>query len=72
MLDEHGMQVRCDVRVYPLLVRRQSAVWPEAEQRLVQWADLNKAISLIEEAGLKTVITAFAKRAAAAASKSIP
>jgi 8-oxo-dGTP pyrophosphatase MutT (NUDIX family) len=72
MLDEHGMQVRCEVRVYPLLVRRQSAAWPEAEQRLVQWADLSKAISLIEEAGLKSVITAFAKRAAAAASKSIP
>lgn len=72
MLDEHGIQVRCEVRVYPLLVKRQSAAWPEAEQRLVQWADPNRAISLIEEAGLKTVIAAFAKRAAAAASKSIP
>ena len=52
-----------------MLVKRQSAIWPESDQRAVQWADPEKAISLIGEPELKTIVVAFAKRIAAAARK---
>jgi hypothetical protein len=52
-----------------LLVKRQSAIWPESDQRAVQWVDPEKAISLIGEPELKAIVVAFAKRIAAAARK---
>ena len=63
LLDETGIRVSCEVRVFPLLVKRQSEVWPEREQRVVQWAP-NRAVSLIREPELKALVAAFAKRAA--------
>ena len=59
----------CEVKVFPLLVKRQSATWPEYGQRMVQWVDPEKAISLIREPELKSIVAKFAKRAAAAACK---
>ena len=58
--------------MFPLLVKRQSETWPEFEQRLVQWVDPGKALSMIKEPELKKLVSTFAKRAAAAASKTIP
>jgi len=72
LLDEHGIEVRCEVRVFPLLVKRQSEAWPEFEQRVVQWVEPAKAVALIKEPGLKKLVAAFAKRIAAAASKANP
>jgi 8-oxo-dGTP pyrophosphatase MutT (NUDIX family) len=69
--DKSGAAADCEVKVFPLLVKRQSATWPEAEQRVAQWVDPEKAISLIRESELKTMVAKFAKRAAAAASKLI-
>jgi hypothetical protein len=54
-----------------LLVKRQSATWPESEQRVAQWVDPEKAIALIREPELKSIVAKFAKRAAVAASKLI-
>jgi 8-oxo-dGTP pyrophosphatase MutT (NUDIX family) len=71
MLDENGIQVPCEVKVFPLLVKRQSEAWPESEQRLVQWVEPSKAVSLIKESDLKKVVAAFAKRLTATARKSI-
>jgi 8-oxo-dGTP pyrophosphatase MutT (NUDIX family) len=45
LLDEDGIQVNCEVKVFPLLVKRQSETWPEFEQRLVQWVEPAKAVS---------------------------
>jgi 8-oxo-dGTP pyrophosphatase MutT (NUDIX family) len=70
-LDENGIRISCEVKVFPLLVRRQSEVWPEREQRATQWVEPSKAVSLIKEPELKKLVTAFAKRVAAAASKTI-
>jgi 8-oxo-dGTP pyrophosphatase MutT (NUDIX family) len=70
LLDEHGIEVNCEVRVFPLLVKRQSEAWPEFEQRVVQWVEPARAVALIKEPGLKKIVAAFAKRIAAAASKS--
>ena len=69
LLDEHGIQVNCEVKVYPLLVKRQSEVWPEIDQRLVQWFEPSKAVSLIREKELRTLVAKFAKRIAAARRK---
>ena len=66
-----GAEVDCEVKVFPLLVKRQSATWPEFGQRVAQWVDPEKAISLIKEPELKSIVAIFAKRAAAAASKLI-
>lgn len=72
LLDENGIHASCEVKVYPLLVKRQSKAWPESEQRLFQWVGPAKAATLIKEQGLRTIITAFAKRIAVSASKSFP
>jgi len=72
LLDEEGIQLDCEVKVFPLLVKRQSENWPEIEQRLVQWVDSGKAVSMIKEPELKKLVAMFAKRVAAAASKTIP
>jgi 8-oxo-dGTP pyrophosphatase MutT (NUDIX family) len=72
LLDEHGIAVSCEVRVFPLLVKRQSEAWPEFEQRVVQWVEPAKAVALIKEPELKKLVAAFAKRIATAASKTIP
>ncbi|HZZ21186.1 MAG TPA: NUDIX hydrolase [Roseiarcus sp.] len=69
--DAYGAEADCEVKIFPLLVRRQSATWPESAQRVAQWVDPEKAISLIREPELKSIVTKFAKRAAAAASKLI-
>jgi 8-oxo-dGTP pyrophosphatase MutT (NUDIX family) len=62
-------EAECEVKVFPLLVKRQSAMWPESDQRAIQWVDPEKAISLIAEPELKAIVAAFAKRVATAASK---
>jgi 8-oxo-dGTP pyrophosphatase MutT (NUDIX family) len=72
LLEEDGIEVNCEVKVFPLLVKRQSETWPEFEQRLIQWVDPGKAVSMIKEPELKKPVATFAKRAAAAASKTIP
>jgi 8-oxo-dGTP pyrophosphatase MutT (NUDIX family) len=69
--DANGADADCEVKVFPLLVRRQSATWPEFGQRVVQWVDPEKAISLIRQPELKSMVAKFAKRAAASASKLI-
>src|SRR5258708_6427791 len=68
---ENGAEPDYEVKIFPLLVRRQSATWPEFGQRVVQWVDPEKAMSLIRESELKAIVEKFAKRAAASASKVI-
>src|SRR5271168_3310522 len=47
--DGNGAEVDCEVKIFPLLVKGQSASWPESEQRVAQWVEPEKAISLIRE-----------------------
>jgi 8-oxo-dGTP pyrophosphatase MutT (NUDIX family) len=70
LLDESGMRVNCEVKVYPLLVKRQSEVWPELKQRVVQWVAPTRAVSMIREPELKALVAAFAGRTTAAKGKS--
>ncbi len=69
LVDEAGAQTTCEVKVYPLLVKRQSEVWPESQQRMTQWVEPSRAIAMIKEPDLKKIVASFAKRAAAAASR---
>ncbi len=64
-LDEDGITIPCDVRVFPLLVKRQSKTWPESEQRVAQWLEPAVALSLIKEKSLRSLISSFMKRLAA-------
>jgi 8-oxo-dGTP pyrophosphatase MutT (NUDIX family) len=64
-LDEDGVTIPCDVRVFPLLVKRQSKAWPESEQRVAQWLEPTVALSLVEEEGLRSLISQFVERLAA-------
>ena len=66
LVDEAGGTTTCEVKIYPLLVKRQSHVWPESHQRTTQWVEPSRAIAMIKEAGLKKIVATFAKRAAAA------
>ena len=70
LLVDNGVPVDCEVKVFPLLVKRQSETWPEFEQRVVQWVEPAKALALIKEPELKKLVAAFAERIAAAARKS--
>ena len=63
--DEDGITIPCDVRVFPLLVKRQSKAWPESEQRIAQWLEPTVALSLVEEESLRSLISSFMERTAA-------
>jgi len=63
--DEDGITIPCDVRVFPLLVKRQCKAWPESEQRVAQWLEPTVALSLVEEDGLRSLISSFMERLAA-------
>jgi 8-oxo-dGTP pyrophosphatase MutT (NUDIX family) len=62
LLDEEGITVPCEVKVFPLLVKRQSKIYPEIEQRLTRWLEPERAISLVKEMELKALLLAFVAR----------
>lgn len=62
--DEDGIIIPCEVRVFPLLVKRQSNTWPESEQRETQWFEPAAARSLIEEESLRILISSFTEHLA--------
>jgi len=71
-LDGNGVQVNCEVRIFPLFVKRQSETWPEIDERVVQWVAPDRALVLIKDPELKALVAGFAKRVAVAASKMTP
>jgi 8-oxo-dGTP pyrophosphatase MutT (NUDIX family) len=58
-----GRTVACKVSVFPLLVRRRYAEWPEHRQRRARWVSIRKALSLVSDDGLRTLISVFQTRA---------
>jgi 8-oxo-dGTP pyrophosphatase MutT (NUDIX family) len=69
LIDEAGVSATCEVKVFPLLVKSQSEVWPESEQRVARWAEPGEAAAMIKETNLRKLVSAFAKRKAAAERK---
>jgi len=58
-LDDEGGAVPCEVRVFPLLVKRQLKTWPEQQEREIRWLDPEQVIWLVEDEGLQRVIDSF-------------
>jgi hypothetical protein len=69
LIDQDDINIKCEVKVFPLLVKSHAETWPEFEQRLVKWVEPERAIAIIKEPKLKKIVATFARRIAAAASK---
>jgi len=54
--------VRCQVKVFPLEVRKQLKDWPERDEREVRWFLPSDAAEAVTEAGLAGIIRAACKR----------
>jgi arsenate reductase len=61
---EEGVSVPCEVSVFPLKVERQHKSWPERQEREIRWLGPAEALLLLEESGLRDLISAFLDRIA--------
>ncbi len=61
-LDANGVTVPCEVRVFPMIVKRQLHTWPESHEREAQWFEPAKASSTIKDEGLRELIESFVRR----------
>jgi 8-oxo-dGTP pyrophosphatase MutT (NUDIX family) len=59
-LDDDGSTVRCNVKVFPLHVKRQLKVWPEQHERQTRWFAASEAATIAGDEGLGSVIADFA------------
>jgi 8-oxo-dGTP pyrophosphatase MutT (NUDIX family) len=57
-----GALVDCEVRVFPLNVRRQQSRWPEKQQREIRWFSPAEASKLVREPALSDIIRKLQKR----------
>jgi 8-oxo-dGTP pyrophosphatase MutT (NUDIX family) len=55
-LDNGGGVVPCEVRVFPLAVKRQLKAWPEAGERTTRWFSAAEAVDLVADEGLRALI----------------
>jgi 8-oxo-dGTP pyrophosphatase MutT (NUDIX family) len=60
---KNGGLVVCDVRVFPLEVRRQSKQWPEKQERIVKWLSASQAAEKVDEPTLGEIIRRLAQTA---------
>lgn len=58
-LVEKHTTVPCEVRLYPMQVRRQERTWPEQAERKTFWFSPEEAIAAVSEDGLKAIIRDF-------------
>ena len=61
-LDANGVAVPCEVRVFPMIVKRQLDTWPEANEREARWFQPAKALSALKDKGLCELIEPFVRR----------
>src|SRR6266481_1799157 len=59
--EEAGVVV-CEVRVFPLEVRRQNKQWPEKQERVVKWLSASQAAEKVTEPMLSEIIRRLARR----------
>lgn len=57
--DENGIIIPCEVKVFPMLVRRQDKTWPESHQRKTNWFTPEEAVAAITEDRLKALMISF-------------
>jgi 8-oxo-dGTP pyrophosphatase MutT (NUDIX family) len=68
-LEEDGITVPCEVKVFPLLVKRQDKTWPESRQRQSKWFAPEEALSAIKEESLRELISSSVETLVASASR---
>jgi 8-oxo-dGTP pyrophosphatase MutT (NUDIX family) len=56
-----GAIVTCEVRVFPLEVKRQQEQWPEKKQREFHWFSPSGAANAVQEPALGDIIRTFSK-----------
>jgi 8-oxo-dGTP pyrophosphatase MutT (NUDIX family) len=59
---KNGGAVVCEVRVFPLEVRRQNKQWPERQQRVVKWLSASQAAEKVKEPKLSAIILRLARK----------
>src|SRR5256886_12871335 len=59
---KNGGVVVCEVRVFPLEVRRQNKQWPEKQERVVKWLSASQAAEKVTEPMLSEIIRRLARR----------
>jgi len=58
----NGAMVTCEVRVFPLQVKRQDKAWPEKEERKIKWLSATKAAEKVKEPRLGEIIRRLARQ----------
>src|SRR6516165_2007579 len=58
----NGAMVTCEVRVFPLQVKRQDKEWPEKEERKIKWLSATKAAETVKEPRLGEIIRRLARQ----------
>jgi 8-oxo-dGTP pyrophosphatase MutT (NUDIX family) len=56
-----GRSVQCEVRVFPLEVKRQRREWPEKQERRVKWLSASKAAQKVKDPTLGKIIHQLAR-----------
>ena len=56
-----GGLIECEVRVFPLQVKRQSKQWPEMQERRIKWLSASKAAEKVKEPMLGKIIRRLAR-----------
>jgi 8-oxo-dGTP pyrophosphatase MutT (NUDIX family) len=59
---KNGESVECEVRVFPLEVRRQRKEWPERLERRVRWLPASKAAKKVKHPVLSEMIRRIARK----------
>ena len=59
---KNGRSVECEVRVFPLEVKRQSKAWPEKQERRVKWLSASKAAEKVNDPVLSKIIQRVARK----------
>jgi 8-oxo-dGTP pyrophosphatase MutT (NUDIX family) len=57
----NGAPLLCTVEVFPMMVERQRARWPEQNQRVVRWFPADEAAAAVDEPELQALIAEFAR-----------
>jgi 8-oxo-dGTP pyrophosphatase MutT (NUDIX family) len=59
---KNGRSVECEVRVFPLEVKRQRKEWPERQERQVKWLSASKAAKKVKDPVLSRIIQRVARK----------
>jgi 8-oxo-dGTP pyrophosphatase MutT (NUDIX family) len=57
-----GAIIACEVRVFPLKVKRQQKRWPERGEREIQWFSRAKAAKAVRSSGLGEIIRSLSRK----------